>query len=627
MTRVDFKLGHVPPGSVAESAPLPNLFTSTAIRHLMREYPQNTADASQLMRGGAMAEMKVRFGTVDRAALAPYGVETAIRHAEACEEASVGKWDGGDRLRFFAIEDRSGGLEGNVTATSNDLASAIGKYLFAVGTGVSGKRGRSNGRYGVGSMTGALASRLRLMYVYSRRMDGTSNASARLSLPRHELDDQTYSSESRLGVLDENGNWLGILSGEEADALAAVFGFDTSPDYAGLSVAIIEPLDGVNFDTAVEAVLVEQFYQIASKIVSVEVVDEDEGRSILINSETVRPFFDTDEYQALKARLRRRGRPFAFDPLDRTKQGLDFIATVGQIEVHDIESFDEAALPPSLKTDFLSGKAVAVRVPTTATRTDGTFVTGFVTHYLMKLADGQNGQSILVRDAIVNVRKAVGYIALSVSREDEIAAVLGDCEDPQHANYREPNAHERGWADVSEAVCLFLSGTDMFRRALADASAKSDRTSLAHIFPMPGQDIKGKPEGGPEGDDSEGEIVVPAISNVDILDFKEDRKAQTVTATLTSAAKRKVAEGEAVNLLVEIDYWLSKKGVGTFADGKGTVQVIDPEATVSQSGNGSRVEAYGISEDFTIIIRDVDFRRDLQVDQSIINDTEFEEAA
>lgn len=627
MTINDFKLRAVGPGDVASSPPLVTLFQNAHMRHLAREYPQNTADATLLMRLAATAAMNFRFGTVERSALAPYGFETAVRHAASCEEPSIRAGDIGDRVRFFAIEDSAGGLDGEVTPKSNDITSPLGKYLFAVGTGISGKGGKSNGRYGVGSLTGALASKIRLMYVYSRRRCGTSYGSARFSVPRHELDGEVYSTEARLAVFDDQGEYLGILKGEEADAMASVFGFDTSPDYTGLSVAVIEPVDGVNFDTAVEAVLIEQFYQISKGIVSIKVEDRDAGRAIVIDASNIRSFFQTDEFAELRARLRRRGRPFAFDPLDRTVQALDFLSRIDGLEVHQIDVFDADSLPDGLRNDYLSGKPVAVSVAGTAARADGSLVSGRIVHYLMKTAEGQHGQLVLVRDAIVNVKKAVGFVAMSVSRDDDIACLLGDCEDTQHANYIEKNADDRGWADCSDAISLFVDGVSVLRRHLADASAKSDRTSLAHIFPMPGRNRQAVEDGGAEGDGTTGEVVVPDLSKADVLEFRESRKHGTVTGTLTAAARKKVSQGETLNLLVTVDYAASKKGNGSFADGAGSVQVIDPEATVSQSGNGSRVEAYGLSEDFSIVIRDVDFKRDLDLSQRIINDMEIEEAA
>jgi hypothetical protein len=630
LTKTGFMYPPVAPGFVASNNLVGKMFLDDFGNHLVKEGSQNTADAAALLaalRGHDIrAVLEFEFKKVARAALEPFGLSTAITHAAACKENGL-KYDiDADAVRVLTMVDHSGGLNGNVTAESNDHEAPLGRYLFSVGTGVSGKGGKSNGRHGIGSGTGAMASKIRLMYVFTRRLDGTSVASARLSLPTHTLDGEIYASDARLGVFDDDGIWLGILEGEAADELARAFGFNTDPSYAGLSVAIIEPLDSITAPSIVETIVTEQFYQIEKGLIEFTVKDADTDLSVSLGKENIDGYLASEDFTELKAGLRKRGgRPFHYDPFDQAHDSLRFVRSLSEITIEDIDNLETGTLSDETRKNWIIGKPVACRLPVTAAKIGEEPVSGHITFFLKKIRDGQQGSSIRVRDAIVNVVKTSGYMGLTLSSDDDIAVMLGDCEDPAHVKYLVKNASERGWADPLATIVLFKSGLEAFRRLLVDSDAKSDRISLAHIFPLPGKALPGRPDGGSEGEEAEGEVVVPEVSTFPALDFKENLKAGTVTLTLTTAARKAVSEGLNLNLRVSIDYARSKKGVGSFSDGKGNVQLIGAEFRLE--AGGSVFEAFDVTTDFKAIIHEVDFKRDLVIDHTIIDEQDLEEAA
>lgn len=637
MSTTDFLILPVQPGCVAQNNMHDKMFKDGLSRHLVNETSQNSVDAANLNCEGRRAKVTFTLKNIARAAIEPYGLRTAELHAEACTESHIGGIIPGDVIPILTYEDESGGLAGMVTKFANNHRTPLGRFMFAVGTGVDGKNGKSNGRHGMGSHTGAAVSSIRCMHVYSRRLDGTSIASARLSLPTHEIGEEQFASDARLGLIADDGQWNGILLNEQADAMANAFGFKRPADIAGLSCAIIDPDQSVTYNSLVEQIISDQFYQISKGLIEFSVSDESTDESITISAENFEELFTSGFVAGLKDTIRsKRGRRLLYDPLDRAHDALHFISTEpNPDDVAILESFDTVSISANVRVDWLSGKPVGYRVPVTAEHETKGTVSGAIMIWMKKLADGQQGCLITVRDAIVNIRKTIGYMALSISANDDISVMLGDSEDPPHINYTKQQARSRGWTDVSQGLNTFLGGAEALQRALAASDTKIDRISLARFFPMPGKLLDGQNDGGAETDDgSEGDVLVTSDkatnSILEVRMGKEDGK-NILEARLTPAGRKECLLNGPFSLSFELEYEKSKKGDGTFADTGGSLYVDGNDAHYTAEGR-NKIIVHDVDAELRIVARNIDRNRDLAIKLSRIEaDTdeaaEFEDAA
>jgi hypothetical protein len=607
MTVIGFNLFPVQAGRVAENNLIDKLFDGRPVQFLVRECAQNSVDAAVLQRGGSTARVHFRLTNLDRGALEEFGLATAETHAKACQEFSIGVPDPGGKIRALLVEDESGGLPGQVTSHRNDWESPLGRYLFSVGTGVSGKNGKSNGRHGLGSGTGAAASKIRCMYVYSRRLDNTSIASARLSLPTHVIDGEQYADEARLGILSDEGRWMGILEGEQADRLAHALDFNVGMNSYGLSTAIIAPDDTVTYDSLVATVLREQFYQVGKGMIEFLISDEDSGRSIVINKSTLGDVIDQVTADSLDGRGRKARDSFAW-----LREVISLIRAE-PLKLSAME-LDSRSVPPEMRASWLSGKIVGCGVPVSAVHAQNGSACGTIKIWMKKLDDMSPGVVVNVRDAIVNIKEVTGYVAITVSQGDDAAILLGDAENPPHTQYRIGNAKNRGWLDPRPVMDVFLKGAATLQRLLVAADDTSDRISLARFFPMPGSLLPGSHGAGAASE--EGHLAEPIATGIgasDILRFDIDYENGLIVGVMSTDGKKAYHSGENFDLTVVFEFLKSgRRGDGTFAD-TGAIVSVEAGAENGHSFSGNTLSLFGATPDLRIVVRNVDLNRDLTV--------------
>lgn len=498
--------------------------------------------------------------------------------------------------------------------------------MFAMGTGVDGKSEKANGRHGMGSHCGSAASQNRAMYFHTTRRDLSTIASARLSLPTHEIDGRQYAVDARLARITEDGAYDGIPDGAEADTIHAALHFDRPLSTPGLSCSVINPDPSVAFHSIVEHLLSNQFYQVSQGIIEFVVTDADTAETVTISAETLDDLVADGYFAAIKDIVRnKRGRRHAYDPLDRAVDAIPFVKSEPAAEsLPVLDKIETASIPADDRKRWLSGQPVGYLIPQTAEHDAKGTVHGHLKIWMKKLQDGQPGYVINVRDAIVNIRKATGIAAICVASGDEIAVLLGDAEDPPHIKYTAHQARTRGWQDPSSVIETFLGAARWLHQALAASESRNDRISLARFFPMPGKDLSGRNEGGAEIEDGNpGDVIIDGEgTNNSILVFDKEKQGNMVVLVgkLTPEARRECLAGvlSAISLMAE--YQNSKNRDGSFAESGGYINASGYSAMSKLEDKPNAIMLHGIKPDLRVEIFNVDRHRDLDISYVNIGD-------
>lgn len=632
MKRTAFNIESVQPGKVAQNSPDDAHFSGGMIYHLVSEFGQNTVDAFRLMMKSGVAHLRITRKLVDRAPLLEFDIETVERHAKACE-GEMGDFEVTDKVEMLLVEDASGGLDGNVTATDNDTGSALGRYLFEKGTGIHGKDGRSGGRFGLGSTVGTFVSEARSMYMHSMRRDGSTVASARLSQPTHKFEGREYSGDARLGYIDENGDWGGVPYGEDADRLARACGMSRPNGRPGLSCAIPYPSQQFDFDSILTGAVAYQYFQIATGLIRIEIIDEIASRAIMLDRDTLRDFFASPVFSDLKASHLKK----THDLLELARIGFDFVTNIDTNEpTARIAVGEKPVGSPEIRKALASGKTLHVARALRAEHKKKDAVEGEINVFIRKMPSDGQGVSIKVRDGIAVTTKPVarGMATLTVSRDDGIADVLGDGETPSHTEWHSGQARKRGWTvSVASVFAAFANTASEIVSSLSGHEEASDRFSLASFFPMPGAESVGQTNLGAEdkAEEETGDPIVAGNGPADILVYDCDPKTSSLVITLSKTAKSVISESGPLHLEVTAEYDKSPKNAGALAGANGFFNVLRgaSQHSVEITPKGQRLTISQAMSDLKISIK-IDMIRDVSVRCALIDnssDEAVEEAA
>lgn len=633
---VAFNFRYVRPGEVAENNLIGALFDGKSFEVLMSETSQNTIDAffqhwNRALLGNR-ARLKLAFAKVPAERLERYGLSTVQAHVDACTEHTLKGRTASDIIPVILMEDMSGGLDGTLDPFVHAVDSPLGRYLFAKGTGVDGKMGHSNGRHGLGANTGAAVSKLKMMLVHSSRFDGSTVASGRVSLPTHVLDGRRYSSEARLGTLVD-GEWAGILEGAVADEMHEALGFRRALDQPGLSCAIINPLEDLNALTLAAGVMAGHFFQIMCGDIEYEIVDDENGHSFLLSKETLAAAVADETFAAVKQSVVTRGNKTkimrVLDDLPRLIRFVtDFLDHESFPEIYGEQDVDD-----EMRLEWLSGRPVACRFQASARHVEKGTLEGAILAYAVKTSDDESSFDIHVRDSIVNIehKNTDGRLCIVRSTNDDIAVLLGDAEDAAHKLYKKTNAANRGWVEgTAETITQFRTAGAALQRLVTSGSARDDLLSLAQFFPMPGDLFADTGKGGAETDDPdapEGDAVIPDVANRDLVTYRYDVDARSITIGPSSDLAERWNLGESFSIRIEVDYKLKTSKTGQFTDTLGKIAPA-PNGQGRFTLSGNVLEAYDVNDEFQVDILDVDPNREIEIAFARISDeAAFEDAA
>lgn len=631
MSLIAFNLKPDAPGDVAHNLPAEAYFQKGMSHHLIAEFGQNSWDASRLMMNGETAYLRVTLKLMPRAQMLPYDLEAAEKHAAECE-GEMGDFEVAEFIPVLLVEDTSGGLEGEVTATDNATKTPLGRYLFEKGTGLHGKDGRSGGRFGLGSTVGSLVSALRVMYIHSMRKDGTTVGSARLAQPTHDFEGQQYSGDARLGYRQDD-QWGGILKGDAADEMALAFGMSRPFDKPGLSCAIVYPMADFDFDSLVTGAVAMQFYQIAMGFIKIDIIDEINGRSVSFDRQGLEGFLASPAYDELLGVNRK---PVQ-DALLRARSAFSLVTKLGEVEPRAIIPVgSKIAVSAADRKDFMGNRVIRVDTLQHAEHKHHDPVDGKFINYIAKLPDNAPNFHIQVRDGIAVTTKGIarGVASLTISADDDIANVVGDGENPSHTAWTLKQAKDRLWKQSASSVfSAFNNNATELHAAITGHEEETDRFSLAAWLPMPGNQSYSQGGSGPEADSEvSGETFEGTGISTDSIETACDHKTSTLLITLSKMSKDRIAERGPIHIQIIAEYHKAPKGSGDLYNSKGffTVHRGAAEHKVEITPFGQMLTVRQASADLKVALK-IDLIRDVKIRAEIVepeaDDEELEDAA
>lgn len=665
----------ISPGDRAGNNAIEAHFKSVTIAFaVMNEIPQNINDAARFatLEDGTLARVtptvRVTFKEIAWDSLEQLNFGGAKAHIDACELPARTRrvLVPGASVPVLCIEDDGTGLTGDIEPTLLPVSNAQ-KYMFETnsGGGSRAKRGSQGGRHGVGAEVVTIGSTQRTAYVHTTREDGTSFATGRSSLKTHVLGDESFQSLGSYCTPRDRG--VGPCLGGPADLVHEVLGFRRGRDEPGMSVAIIDPVDELTFESVFAACVASQFFQIASGDIRFEIVDERDGRTVTLDAASIRGAVARpdlkpvlERYGKLKGRREYRVLAAIVPMLDMIEaDGTAAVAATAQLSEGSGLLFDDADAA-ALRDTLASGGIAKFDLPVTLLRDAPTeadprateTVGGVAVVSMREAPELEVGLDVRVRDSIVVVAERPGQKRLSITRvaKDALAACIGDCEDPAHREVKASYGSDRGWVDANAAIIPFLNAPAWAARALAAAEEQTDTVGLAQYFPMPAGQGRRKSAVAPVevlgvtgATLVPGEQEVPGTTARPVLQDPEDTdegdgpgdvaeepgEPELVTVTRDGSRTGFFVEmgqnigaflPEGTKLVVDLAYLTRSGAVSNRKVTAGTRIAIagrEGQGEISVASDGTRIEVSDVGFDFKMHVVVNDRNRDLRVSTSL----------
>ena len=227
-----------------------------------------------------------------------------------------------------------------------------------------------------------------------------------------------------------------------------------------------------------------------------------------------------------------------------------------------------------------------------------------------------NGETLHASEVIV---------ATDLTEGDGVTRMIGDSEDPAHMRFLPDEARNRGWK-VTSAIGHFKRAGERFADALSSSPDDVDKDMMSARFSLPGSDRASKVPAGVQDDTSEAEGAVALEEregSSDVLKFRHNPKANTLTGRLSPAAREAVEAGPLTDIEVTGEYVGSLKGAGSFGNQDSRFSV---DGCLDFATDGATVSISGVTQDLKVVFKDIDPNRDFKVVAKII-DPQLEYAA
>lgn len=348
-----------------------------------------------------------------------------------------------EELDFLVVEDfGTTGLVGDPRVYSDRDADAENSFFwFWRNVGRSGKAESDLGRWGVGKTVFPTSSRMFSYFGLTTRRDDDRTLLMGLSVMKtHAIGETEYKPYGYFGRF-EDGFPLPIEDREVIDDFRASFSLSRNSE-PGLSVVLPYPKEEITRGSIQAAVVREFFFPVLEGMLEVTV--EDHEASVVIDRESLvdRALevswaeFDEDEayiYDLLdftEAALQSRNSPDA----ELERAGLEGAPTWNDdlFEGVDLES---------LRNSWKDGDLITVRVPLLVKLKEDADVESHFTIFLKRDESLASGESHFIRSGLVvpDAGKSIpGRVrAMAVIDAPDLAALLGDAENPAHRKWTE----------------------------------------------------------------------------------------------------------------------------------------------------------------------------------------------
>lgn len=496
----DWRFREPRPGDKIRNPVQGEFFSDEAIEKpgeaLVREAIQNSLDARV---NGKVVRVRIYLSGQNRALepdRAARWLAEAWKHAGARDSGLRDVPGPEEPCSFIVIEDfGTSGLTGDVRQFRPGSGSSNRFFAFWRAEGVSEKNTGERGRWGVGKTVFPRSSRINTFFGLTVRADdGRRLLLGQTVLRHHELDGKWYAPDGDFGVVDNDEDFVLPI---EDDAIVDLFRDDfgvTRRREPGLSIVIPYPDSEISGKGILDAVIRQYFWPLIEGTLEVELAGNGvpAGRVILAPDsleEALEPIAGEEECEMLSViRLAQRAREVTDD--ERViLRAPDPQGAPGWFD----DMIPEEDLP-RLRTAFLQGDLLALRVPIWVREMGNDAVKSYFDVYLQRDRDRQGAVPVFVRNGIIipDVRQRrrgrERFVSLVVIEDRPIASLLADAETPAHTRWDKNTANFKGKYVYGDRYIQFVaSAPRQLVHALTRVGEEQDILLLADIFPRPAE--------------------------------------------------------------------------------------------------------------------------------------------
>ncbi len=437
---------------------------------VVRESIQNSSDA--LVEGEKVA--KVRFAIKSLGPDARSRLSDCIAglspHFHACR-LDKSTLEGTD-VRVLTIEDfNTTGLTGSFHELDRDN---FDNFWRAIGD--TEKKNQKGGRWGLGKLVYPSSSKASLFFgLTMREGDEGLSALGQVVLSSHRIGKDYYRAHGFwFDGRSEIGLQLPTLQSDDINFLRTIADVSRT-DQTGLSVIIPYLLPSITEQTLILGVLTNYYFPILSGRLEVEVGDT------IIDQQT---FLQVAE----KVGVMGHRTPFDFilgisEHLDSTEYfQTSTAATTKPISADTVTAEDVL----TMKDLFSKKKLVHFRLPIELEAIDKERKIGHIDLFLQALSEGQAPYSLFARGPITlpGERHFAGVArGAMIARDDDVAALLGDAENPAHTAWNSnANKLHRRWINGKAVLTAVRQSLRDLYNLVAEQAETEDEDALIDFF-------------------------------------------------------------------------------------------------------------------------------------------------
>jgi hypothetical protein len=439
---------------------------------LVREVIQNSTDAA-----ADSALIKVRFDLHDLGDPETVHLrglfDGLLPHLDSCgiDTSPLQR----QTARVLVIEDfGTKGLTGNPAARDKDNFDRFWRQH-----GISGKGGKSGGRWGLGKLVFSCSSEIRAFFGLTLRAgDPTPLLMGQAVLSNHEIDGRRHPPHGFwFSERAPNTLQLPISDRLSVGAFTKLTGI-TRTNQPGLSLVIPYPNLNITAETLISGVVQNYYFPILAGRLSAEV------GSVLV---------DKTSFHAIAA-----------THISKTNIPLDFVEDVSSILGSEPSFKAKTSINGSglndkvfqtndinqMKAIYEKGGLLHVRVPVQLKRKDGSNPSSYIDLFLKGLREGTKPFALFARGSITVPAEmkffggAHAHGAM-VASDDSVVAFLGDAETPAHTGWNS-NAERlaRNWRSPSQTLRHIRHALRDLYLIVAAEAQHEDRDALVDFFSL-----------------------------------------------------------------------------------------------------------------------------------------------
>lgn len=459
---------------------------------LVREVIQNSLDAKK--SGTQTVSVRFYIGEVEKRNTKNYFSSELEQHLKACNFLPK-DYARLNRIKFITIEDSgTTGLDGATGEDGSSPEKGNNFYDFWWREGMSGKRGREAGRWGLGKTTFHMASKLRLFFGLTLRQDDSRKLlMGKALLKTHSIDGARY---KYYGYFKPGDDFKPFKDSSIIEDFKEKFSINREND-SGLSLVIPMPDDEVTDIAIMRSVIIHYFYAIMKGSLEVEI----------ITSSGIQEYLTADS-------IVNRARTFKWDGTSwenvNVSELLQFISdsmhitdtnkltiTDGSPDIME-NSFGNKL--ETLRSTFNLGSILSFRVPVTINKIiNGSRSSTFLKVHIRRYPQLKQAEEFYIRSGItipeIHEMKGRPVRGILIAEDTPVTEFLGDCENPAHTKWKEgTEGFKEKYEDAVKTLRFIKRSMSKVVSILDQPPQERQKDLLKEIFFIPAEKVEEEEE-------------------------------------------------------------------------------------------------------------------------------------